>query len=354
VRALAALWVGVRAARRHGGLGVAYYLVATAPALLVTIVVSTLLAPLRDSLFADRVLTGGWLPVWLDLSGGTGFPTRPVVLLVVLLGLGATLLCVLLAGGVVQTLLERAPRGLPTLLAGVVENGWRFLRAAACFTSAATLAVGLVGALAWRLHRLAMATGDARWDLVMLAVSGLLGLLLLGPLALAHDLSRLAAARHGQRSMVRGFVRALGAVLRRPALFAPLALLLLCLPLALHLGYWAARRPFTPAHAVSLALLLAAQQLVMLLRGLLKVVTWGSVLACYRELGEPELCRKGSARPAWARGPGELVATGQPSGQGAVAAHVGPIEDQDRGVTAGTEEPGSQATPGQDARPPWS
>jgi hypothetical protein len=305
VSVLLALREGVRAVHRLRVLGLLYYLLAVAPALLLVWIASVWLDQLSESVLAARVLGGEWWPVWRDLIGAEGSPVPALLAGLLPLLLATALAHVLLAGGVVGRLLDNPGRGGSTFLEGVARHAWPFLRATACFLAALVATGAFVGAVGWGFRRLADSTGDARWDLVALGAVLLLAFLLLAPLLLGHDLARLAAARHRQAGMLRGELRAWLAVLRRPRLFLPLALALLAFPLALHLGYYLLRRPFTPAGWGALLLLALAQQLVMIARGMLKVLSWGALQACYRELGEPELCRPGGlARPAVAARPG--------------------------------------------------
>jgi hypothetical protein len=85
-------------------------------------------------------------------------------------------------------------------------------------------------------------------------------------------------------------------VLRRPGLFAPLTASFVLLPVALHLGYFLLRSPWTPATATAIALLLVAQQVVMVLRALFRLGFWGAEVAAFQSLGEPQLCRPRQAR----------------------------------------------------------
>lgn len=301
---LRVLLQGARTAVGHPALALLYYLTITVPALLLVAMASAVVAPLETSAFAARALAGEWLPVWLDLAGSDAGNLSSLLAASGILVLLAALTHVVLSGGVVETLLERPDPGSLPLLDGAVRHAWRFLRATLWYLTGCLLALAGVGLLVWGLRTLARQQGDARWDLAALGAAGVLGFLLVAPLGLAYDLTRLAVARHDQGSTWRGLLRALVRVFRHPWLFLPLAAVLLALGPALVLGYYAVRHAFTPASTGALLTLLLAQQAVVLARGFLKVVRWGSVLACYRELGEPELCRPGAVAGPTAAGQG--------------------------------------------------
>ncbi len=139
---------------------------------------------------------------------------------------------------------------------------------------------------------------DGRLDVAGFGVAALLTFLLLAVLVPAYDLARLAAARHGDRETLRGFLRGISLVLRRPAIFLPLCASFVALVAALHLGYYAARSPWTPGSAPAILALLVAQQLVMAVRAFLHVSFWGAEVSAYRHLGEPRLCERRVKAPA--------------------------------------------------------
>ena len=122
-------------------------------------------------------------------------------------------------------------------------------------------------------------------------MAGVVFFLLWAPLDLAADLSRIAAARHDQRSMVRGFFRALGTVLRRPGLFLPMYVVFLLLPALALFVYYLVRSPWSASTLVLILLSMALQQLVMIVRAYFKLGFWGAEIAAFRELDEPEFCR---------------------------------------------------------------
>ena len=289
---------GFRAARRHPRLILAAYLVPLVPALLLAALARSSFAPVLDfSLFSERVLDGRWFAVWRDFS------PSPASDLGVVLGSGLTLamlvaalLQVPVAAGTVEVLLARDGVEHP-FFAGVAAHSGRFFRAVLWFLPAAALAAGLACGTAALFFKLAEKQSNARLDLVGLGAAALVALLLLAILDPAYDLARIAAARHGDRKTLRGYLRAIGVVLRRPAVFLPLFASLVLLAVALHLVYTAARSPWTPATALAILAVLLAQQLVMGLRALLQVTSWGAEVAAYRALGEPRLCEQRAKRP---------------------------------------------------------
>ncbi len=193
---------------------------------------------------------------------------------------------------------------------GLRANLLSFARTLALLLAGTLVAGAAAAAVVRGFFKLAEAQADGRLDLVGVAAGALVFFVLWAPQMLAADLSRIAAARHDQRAMTRGYLRGLGAVIRRPGLFLPLAAAFVLLPLALNLGYLLLRSPWTPANAAALVGLVLVQQVVMVLRAALELGFWGAGVAAFRELGEPELCRP---RPARAR-----VATTAGGASGAV------------------------------------
>jgi hypothetical protein len=319
VRLLAVLRDGLRSLPRHVSLVPLYWVCTLLPALALTCVAAAVISPaLGRSLFADRLLAGDWLPVWRELRVAESLTFAAPAAAIALAFLATAFGHAVLAGGVVAVLLDRRGQRRP-LIEGMAANTPAFLRATAWFLAAASATMVVLGALAWGFTSLAETHGDARWDMAGLVVVVALAFFLLTPLALAHDLTRLAAARHGQGSTLLGFARSIGVVLRRPDLFVPLGALLLLLPAGVHVGLLVAGRPARVATPVAIAALAVAHQLVMLLRAGLKVFSWGTMLACYRMLGEPELCRPRAATSA-------LAATSAPAVDVAPVAGVGTPE----------------------------
>ncbi len=149
----------------------------------------------------------------------------------------------------------------------------------------------LAGATAKGLFHLAGEQRDGRLDLAGVAAAALVGFLLWAPWDLAYDLARVSAVRHDRRSMTFGLLRALGDVVRRPLVLMPLAATALLLPVAVHLTYGLLRSPWTPSTGLQIALLLAAQQLVMLGRSGIRLWLWGSAVEAHDVLGAPDWCR---------------------------------------------------------------
>ncbi|MBI4915901.1 MAG: hypothetical protein HY825_08635 [Acidobacteria bacterium] len=291
---------GFRLARRHPRLVLVAYLVPLLPALALVWLARASLAPALDpSPFAARVLDGRWIAVWTD------FAASPANHLPVVLGAGVALALLLtgllrvpVAAGIVEVLLEREedqPRPFST---GVVLHTWPFLRAALWFALAVAVVAGASIATLVAFFKVAETQANGRFDAAGFLAAGLVAFLLLAVLVPAYDLARLAAARHGDRATLRGFLRGIGLVLRRPAIFLPLCASFVALVAALHLGYYAARSPWTPGSAPAILALLVAQQLVMVMRAFLHVSFWGAELAAYRHLGEPRLCERRVKAPA--------------------------------------------------------
>ncbi len=285
---------GFSAARRHPRLVLIAYLVPLLPAVLLAAMAHATIAPAFDfSLLAQKVLDGSWNGVWSDFSAS------PANHMSVILGSGVTFALLLtalvripVAAGIAEVLIEGDAAQPHPFLTGVAQHTWRFARSAVWFLVAAALTAGVTGATVAVFFKLAEKRSDARLDVAGFAVAGLLALLILAVIQPAYDLTRLAAARHDDRKTLRGFFRAIWAVLRHPGIFLPLVISFLLLIAALHLGYYAARSPWTPATAAAVLALFVAQQLVMAVRAVFHVASWGAELAAYRTLAEPRFCEK--------------------------------------------------------------
>ena len=284
---------GFGAARRHPRLILAAYFAPFVPALLLASMARSTLAPTLDfSLFSARVLDGNWFAVWRD------FAASPANDLAVVLGSGFTLALLLtalvqvpIAAGTVEVLLDREGVEHP-FFTGIARNTGRFFRSLLWFAPAAAIVAGVVGGTLALFFKLAEKKSNAALDLAGFGTAALLAVLLLAIFDSAYDLARIASARHGDRKTLRGYLHAIWLVLRRPAIFLPLYASFVLLIVALHLGYTAARSPWTPATALAIVAVLLAQQLVMLVRAVLQVASLGAGVAAFRVLGEPRLCEK--------------------------------------------------------------
>lgn len=291
MRSLTPIGFGLRGARRRLGVVLLVYLAGLLPALLVGIeAAGDLTGGLAHSLFAERALAGERWAVWqdlqadpeTDLSGAFGG----------LYGLGALalLLQVLAAAGVAEVLLFREPRGEHPFLLGIGRHGWKFVRSAVWFGGALALLAGGVAAGFALVGEQARQAADARLQLAGWIAVLVVAFLAYVPLDLAYDLSRVAAAAHGDRRTFAGFFRALGHALRHPLRLAPLWLFFGLLSAGLAVAYVLARAAVAPAHVGHVALLLLAQQVVFLLLAFLKVGLWGAEIAYYQAVGEPRWC----------------------------------------------------------------
>jgi hypothetical protein len=284
---------GFRAARRHPRLILAAYLASFVPALLLAAMARSNFAPVLDfSLFSQSVLDGNWFAAWRDFA-----PSPPADLAIVL-GPGfslalllAALVQVPIAAGTVEVLLARDGVEHP-FFTGIARHSGRFFRSLLWFLPAAAIAAGVAGGTVALFFKIAEKKSNATLDLIGFATAALLAVLLLAIFDPAYDLARIAAARHDDRKTLRGYLRAIWLVLRRPAIFIPLYASFVLLIVALHLAYTAARSPWTPATALAIVVVLLAQQLVMFVRATFQVAFWGAEVAAYRTLGEPRLCEK--------------------------------------------------------------
>jgi len=294
------LATGFAAARRHPRLVLAAYLAPLVPALLLVAMARATLAPVLDySLFSGQALDGAWFGVWRD------FAVSPTSDLGLVLGSGLNLALLLtaliqvpIAAGTVEVLLEREGARHP-FFTGIAKNSGRFFRSLLWFLPTGIIAAAAAALTAAGLFKLAAAKLDARYDLAGVAAAALVALLLLSIFHPAYSLARIAAARHdGDRKTLRGYLRAIWQVARRPLIFLPLCTTYVLSVIALHLLYTAARSPFTAATSLGILAVLLAQQAVMLVRAFLHVSIWGAEVAAYRLLGEPRLCEKKEKRRA--------------------------------------------------------
>jgi hypothetical protein len=282
---------GFQIAARHKRVVIVLWMVPMIPAVVLAVMASANLMPnLGPSIFADRVLDGDWFVVWSEFRSSPGYALAPILTTgVVVMAFLSLLANIVVAAGVVEVVLERE-ESRPFMI-GVRRNFLSFART----TFLLSLGTAVSGLAAWAVVRgsfkLAAAKADGRLDLAGVAVGAVVFLLLWAPQYLAADFSRIAAARHGDRSMTRGYFRALAAVLRRPGTFAPLFATFLLLPLVLNLCYFMLRAPWTPSTAFALVMLILAQQIVMVVRAMFELGFWGAEVAAFRGLDEPRWCR---------------------------------------------------------------
>lgn len=321
MRSLAPIRFGLRAARRRLGLVLLVYLVGLVPAVLVGIeAAGDLSSALARSPFAAEALSGNRWGVWQDLRSDPAHDLSGAF--AGLFGLSALglLVHVLVAAGIVEVLLFREPRGEHPFLLGIGRHGWRFVRSAIWFGGAMLLVAALVGRGFDAVYELARDRADAGFQLAGWVVVLALALVVFVPLDLAYDLSRLAAAGHGDRRTLVGFFRALGHALRHPLRLTPLWLFFHLLAVGLLVGYVLARAAVAPANGLHVALVVAAQQVVFLLLAFLTVGRWGAEIAYYQAIGEPRWCgrreRHGERRER--RGEREVVVVDEEAAGGGV------------------------------------
>lgn len=289
--ALSILGLGFKRAARHLRLTLVLYVPAAFAALLATAFAKGVLGTTFDSsLFGEGVLTGGWFPAWVDFTASRPDAGGAIVGPAIMILLAAVAFAqVAAAAGVVGTLVER--ESLHPFLLGVRRYLGRFLRAALVYLAGLVPIAILVAATARRLFDLAGERQDGRLDLVGVAAAAVVAFLLWAPWDLAYDLARVAAVRHDTRSMAFGMLRSLGDVLRRPIALMPLAAAAVLLPLALHLVYGVLRSPWAPSTGVQIAILVVAQQLVMLGRSAIRLWLWGAAVEAHDRLDAPDWCR---------------------------------------------------------------
>lgn len=293
---------GLRIAGRHKRLVLVLWLAPLVPAVALAVMAASNFAPvLGRSVFADRVLTGDWWVVLLEFRHSPADSLAPILGIGTLVMAFLTLLIqVALSAGVVEVMLERTGRN-PFVL-GVRKNFLRFLRTTILMTGATAAAFFLARLVMRGMFKMAEAQTDGRFDLYGIVLAAMVFLLLWAPLDLAADLSRIAAARHDQRSMMRGFFRALGTVLRHPGRLIPMYLVFLALPILVQFLYYQIRSPWSASTVILILVSLILQQTVMLIRAFFKLGFWGAEVAAYRGLDEPRFCHPKK------RGPGPIEA----------------------------------------------
>jgi hypothetical protein len=282
---------GFRIAGRHKRLVLALWLVPLIPALILGTIAASNFAPtFGESLFADRALEGDWFVVLMEFRSSPADALGTIISRgVLVMALLTLLLQVALSAGVVEVLLEREERH-PFML-GVQRNYLRYLRTTILLV-VGTVVLLIAGRFLIRgFSKLAEAQADGRLDIFGVGLAVTLFFILWAPLDLAADLSRISASRFDHRSMVRGFFRALNAIVRRPGLLAPMYMVFLLLPLLLHLVYYQLRSPWTPASVTAILALLVAQQSMVLIRAFFKLGFWGAEISAFRGLDEPEFCK---------------------------------------------------------------
>jgi hypothetical protein len=286
---------GFRLAGRHKRLAVVLWLAPFVPAAILGAMAAFNLSPtFGRSFFADGVLDGNWFIVMREFQASPADALEPILYRgVLVMGLLTGLIQVVLAGGIVETLLER--RAEHPFVIGVRRNFLRFFRTSMLLASLTVIVLVLCRVLTKAFFKVAESQADGRFDLVGIALAAVLFVILWGPLDLAADLSRISAARHDHRSMVGGFFKALRSVLGRPGLFVPIYLVFLALPVLVMAVYNLVRAPITAGSVVMIAGVFLLQQVVMLIRAWFKLGLWGAEVAAFRQLGEPPWCQ---GRPA--------------------------------------------------------
>lgn len=200
------------------------------------------------------------------------------------LGFGALLYAVLsalLTGGVIDSL-KSPPRSpfLPRFLGGCGRFAFRFLRLIP-YLAAALFGVYWINRGLNRLIVLAFDQSDhevaAFW-----AMRGKQGLILAVLLLLAavFDLARILTAFENRTHMVGALLTSFGFVARHPGSILAMYAVLMVLGLGLFAPYLLAGHALLPPG--SIVLLLAVQQLLMLLRHFLRVAGFASLMAHYR------------------------------------------------------------------------
>lgn len=286
---------GLKAAWHHLGLVVLLYLAAVGGAFSAALVAFARYAEATAaSPFAHRAFAAGdMFAIIEDFGRGHHGDLQSLETLLPIFVVMTLLVHVLFAAGLVETLLAREARREHPFLLGIGRHSWRFVRSAVWFVLVAALAGALLAALYnLAVNEVAVDRADTRiqyWGLlVVLAV----GAVVYSVLDLGYDLSRIAAAAHGDGRTLVGLVKGIGHALRHPLLLLPLWWVFSLVVVALHLGLTALRNGWQPTTLGEAAGLIAVQQAVFLLAAFFRVGLWGAEVAYYQAIGEPRWCGK--------------------------------------------------------------
>ena len=340
-------WIraGLGTTLRHKRLVLAFYLVPLLPALLWAWVTSFHIhEAMDDRPFAQQLLGGNAWGVMQDFVGsdeshlGVVFGALPALLIVSLL------LQIALAAGTTSVLAGKG--GDSPFFTGVGRFTGRYCRSLLAFLSTLVPALFVVIIASGIGGKLAEKNYDERFQYGAVVVGLLVFLCLFALLDLAYDLSRLSAADHDSRRTLRGYYRALWAVVRRPFKLIPFYLLLLVLLAVVLWLVYTLRGGVVITSAGTLLAVFVLQQLGMLVRAFWQVSFWGAELALYRDLGSPDWCGVPQPRrtaPIVAEVTTEAPTTPAPSGSLSTVAPRAPVETTPlRTVTAEEVEEGER------------
>lgn len=339
---------GFARAARHPGAVLLLFLAGLVPALLVTSLISADLAPALDSsLFAAELLEGNSLGVWIDYQRSEGADLQPLGAVLPWRFLLVVLLQILVAAGLVEVLLERSAGRERPFLAGVGRHGWRFLRSGLVFGVFLLLAV-----LATSPVSLLFREGDDTRALVGTLTELIALYLLYLVLHAAYDLSRIAAAAHGDGRMLVGFFKALGFTFRKLHVLLPLGIFFTLLPAILRGAGFYLRSRLELTTGGEVLGWLVGQQVLFFALAFLRTSLWGAEVAYFQGLGEPRWCgRKGKPpTPPPSLGDSPPPRKEEPAAAVAGTATVEPLPE----LGAEGDEPAGPGTPGGAGEPPLS
>lgn len=303
MRASTVLGFGWRRLKRHLALPLAPYVLAAVPALaLAWLGTAGFSNSLDRSLHARDSAASGSLLAWVELLGTSqsgGFPWAQSLLLATL---GLTVGQIFVAGGLVESLLERTSRKHGPFVSGAFSHAARFTLSFlwAALALVATLFASGLGIVT--VSKLLEGVGPSAW-LGSLAMSLLLALTLGVPLHLAYDLSRIAAASHDGRRCLRGLFSAWRHVLRHPMGMVPVYLF--CATVAAAAGSlgWLISWRQLPASMAGLWGLFLAHQLGLLIAAASRCLLWSAAVGYYQAIGEPAWAGRSVAREVVSQAP---------------------------------------------------
>lgn len=285
MRAWTVLGFGWRRLCRHPAIVLAPFGLAAAPALVLAWLGTAPFAQVLDpSLNAREGAEQGSLSAWIELftsAGPSPFPwPQSLLLTVVVVVVGQ----VLVAGGLVEALLERQVGSRATFAAAMARQAPRFALSlvwtvvvAGLVLFAAGLGLAVTGELLEAL---------LPWPALVALVLMVLAVVLV-PLHLAFDLSRIAVASHGGRRCLSGLVTAWWHLLRHPMGLVPVYLFLVVAVLVVGAAGWGLHWQRLPTTSAGIGLFLLVHHLGLLAGAACRCLLWSCVVGYYQAIGEP-------------------------------------------------------------------
>ena len=266
---------------------VLYWFFQTLCAALAAVPLMGLVVPeVSHSLYGAELLRGFdvmFVAEWMGAAGSAAGAN--VVLAVAAAGMLAMLGSVFLAGGAVKLLVRDEVRYSPSeFWAGCGENFWRFLRLMLYSLIFYGLVLALGGGISKAADKLWGEGLEAR-PLVYASWARLTLLILLGGLiSTAMDFAKVRLVADGSRKSLRACFGSVRLVIRWARTVLPVWLVLGAMLVLATWGYVSVANGMAATSMVSIVLLFAWQQLFVLARVCLRMMSWGAAAALDSEL----------------------------------------------------------------------